>query len=44
MKMIVGNNGNATDGGNDQSTLVLTIFKKIKETRLKFFQVSVTVL
>ena len=37
-------NENATDDGNDQSMLVLTISEKIKERRLKFFQGSVTVL
>ena len=36
--------GNATDAGNDQSMFILTISEKIKETRLKFSQVSVTVL
>ena len=30
--------------GNDQSMFVLTILEKIKETRLKFSQGSVTVL
>ena len=37
-------NKNATDHGNDQSMLVLTVKKKIKETRLKFSQGSVAVL
>ena len=37
-------NENATDDGNDQSMLVLTISEKIKERRLKFFKGSVTVL
>ena len=36
--------GNATDAGNDQSTFVLTILEKIKETILKLSQGSVTVL
>ena len=36
--------GNATDAGNHQSMLVLTILEKIKETRLKFSQGSVIVL
>ena len=36
--------GNAIDAGNDQSMFVLTSLEKIKETRLKFFQRSVTVL
>ena len=36
---------NATDGrDNDQSMFVLAILEKIKETRLKFSQGSVTVL
>ena len=36
---------NATDAeDNDQSMFVLTIFEKLKETRLKFSQGSVTVL
>ena len=36
---------NATDAAcNDQSMFVLTILEKIKETRLKFSQGSVTVL
>ena len=35
---------NATDVGNDQSMFVLTILEKIKETRLKFSEGSVTVL
>ena len=36
---------NATDAGdNDQSMFVLTILEKIKETRLRFSQVSVRVL
>ena len=35
---------NATDASNDQSMFVLTILEKIKETRLKFSQGSVTVL
>ena len=36
---------NATDaGGNDQSMFVLKVLEKIKETRLKFSQGSVTVL
>ena len=30
-------NGNGTDVGNDQSLFVITIFEKIKETRLTFF-------
>ena len=34
----------AVDIGNDQFMFVLTIFKKIKETRLKFSPGSVTVL
>ena len=38
-------NGNATDAGNnDESTFVLTILEKIKETRLKFSQENITVL
>ena len=37
-------NDNATDAGNNyQSMFVLTILEKIKETRLKFSQRSVTV-
>ena len=35
---------NATAAGNDQSMFILTILEKIKETRLKFSQGSVTVL
>ena len=31
-------NGNAIDAGNNQSMFDLTIFEKIKETRLKFSQ------
>ena len=38
------NNSNATDPGNDQSRFVLKILEKIKETRIKFSQRSVTVL
>ena len=39
------NNDNALDlGNNDQFMSVLTILEKIKETRLKFRQGSVTVL
>ena len=38
------NNRNATDTGNDESMFVLTILEKIKETKLKFSQGSVTVL
>ena len=37
-------NDNATDASNNQSLFVLTIFKKIKEIRLKISQGSVTVL
>ena len=37
------NNDNATNAGYDQSMLVLTILEKIKETRLKFSQGSLTV-
>ena len=37
-------NDNATDAGNDQSMFVLTILEKIKGTRLKLPQGSVTVL
>ena len=37
-------NDNAADADNDQSIFVLTIFEKIKETRLKLSQGSVTVL
>ena len=37
-------NENDTDAGNDQSMFVLAILEKIKETRLKFSQGSVTVL
>ena len=37
-------NGNATDSGNDESMIFLTILQKIKETRLKFPQRSVTIL
>ena len=40
----IDSNGNATDVGNDQSTFILTILVKIKETRLKFSEGSVTVL
>ena len=36
--------GNATNAGDDQSMYVWTILEKIKETRLKFSQGSVTVL
>ena len=36
--------GNAKESGNDQSTFVLKILEKIKETRLKFSQGSITVL
>ena len=38
------NNGNATDAGNDQSMFVLTILEKIRETRPKCSQESVTIL
>ena len=37
-------NGNSTDAGNNQYMFVLTILGKIKETKSKFFQGSVTVL
>ena len=37
-------NDNATDAGNDQSMFVLTILEKIKGTRLKISQGTVTVL
>ena len=37
-------NYNATDAGNDQSMFVLAIVEKIKETRLKFSQGSITAL
>ena len=40
----LGADGNATDAGNPQSMFVLVILEKIKETRLKFSQGSVTVL
>ena len=41
----LGGNDNATDDcDNGQSMFVLTILEKIKETRLKFSQESVTVL
>ena len=36
--------GNATDASNGQSMFVLAILEKIKETRLKFSEGSVTVL
>ena len=36
--------GNARDAGNGQSIFLLTILEKIKETRFRFFQESVTVL
>ena len=37
-------NGNATNADNDHSMFVLTILEKIKETRIKFSEESVTVL
>ena len=37
-------NGNSTDASNNQYMFVLTILWKIKETKLKFFQGSATVL
>ena len=37
-------NDNATDAGNDQSMFVLAILEKIKGTRLKLSQGTVTVL
>ena len=37
-------NDSATDAGNDQSMFVLTILEKIKGTRLKLSQGTVTVL
>ena len=37
-------NYNATDGGNDQSMLVLTILERTKEIRSKFSQGSILVL
>ena len=40
----LGDEGNATDASNDQYMFLLTISEKIKETRLKFSQGSVTVL
>ena len=40
----LGANYNATNAGNDQSMFILRILEKIKETRLKFSQLSVTVL
>ena len=40
----LGDDNNATDAGNDQSMFILMISEKIKETRLKFSQESVTVL
>ena len=36
-------NDNAADDSNDQSMFVLTILENIKETRLKLFLGSVTV-
>ena len=36
--------GNASDAGNNQSMFILIILEKIKETRLKLSQRSVTVL
>ena len=36
--------GNASDAGNNQSMFILIILEKIKETRLKLSQGSVTVL
>ena len=44
MKKQLDGGDSATDAGNDQSMSVLITFKKIKETRLKFSQGSVTVL
>ena len=32
----LGDDGNVTDTGNDQSMFILTILEKIKETRSKF--------
>ena len=43
-KKSLGDDGNSPDAGNDQSMFVLTPLEKIKETRLKFSQGSVTVL
>ena len=37
-------NDNARDAGNDQFLFILAILEKIKETKLKFSQGSVTVL
>ena len=44
LKKLDDNDNAATDGGNDQFMFVLTILEKIKETRLKFSEGSVTVL
>ena len=44
LKKLTDNNNNATDAGDDQFMFVLTILEKMKETRLKFSQGSVTVL
>ena len=43
-KKKLGDDGNSPDAGNDQSMFVLTSLEKIKQTRLKFSQGSVTVL
>ena len=37
-------NDNARNASNDQSLAVLPILEKIKETRLKFYQWSLTIL
>ena len=44
LKKLDDNDNATTDGGNDQFMFVLTILEKIKETRLKFSEGSVTVL
>ena len=40
----LGDDGNAADTSNDQSMFIITILEKLKETRLKFSQPSVTIL
>ena len=43
IRKTINDNGNATDEGSDQSIFVLKILEKIKETRLKISQGSITV-
>ena len=44
MKKLDANDNAANAGDNNQAMFVLTILEKNKDTRLKFFQGSVTVL